>query len=138
MHINFCREALVYQEPRLLYCNTNLEKVTTFDLLQRTLSLFVRVSKLGSVHAKRGELAVRLNKQTRFQYIRLLIIDLIPMYHTSHYLAILFSVPGHQQFNSLYRLKFKRRIRNNEARRPSLDGFLFYLSDFQNRPLELG
>ena len=60
------------------------------------------------------------------------------MYHTSHYLAILFSVPGHQQFNSLYRVKFKRRIRNNEARRPSLDGFLFYLSDFQNRPLELG
>ena len=40
------------------------------------------------------------------------------MYHTSYYVAILFSVPGHQQFNSLNRVKFKRPIRNNEALRP--------------------
>ena len=37
-------------------------KLQLLTLLQRTLSLCVRVSKLGSVHAKRGELAVRLNK----------------------------------------------------------------------------
>ena len=101
-------------------------KLQLLTLLQLTFSLCVRVSKWGSVHAKRGELAVRLNKQTRFQYIRLLIIDLIPMYHTSHYLAILFSVPGHQQFNSQYRVKFKRRICHNEARRPQT-AFYFIL-----------
>ena len=37
-------------------------KLQLLTLLQRTLSLCVRVSKWGSVHAKRGELAVRLNK----------------------------------------------------------------------------
>ena len=92
-------------------------KLQRLTLFQRTLSLCVRGSKWGSVHTKRGELAVRLNKQTRFQYIILLIIHLIPMYLTFYYVAILFSVPSHQKFNSLYRVKFKRRIRNNEARR---------------------
>ena len=33
MNINFCREALVYQELRLLDCSTNLYKVTAFDPL---------------------------------------------------------------------------------------------------------
>ena len=112
-------------------------KLQLLTLLQRTLSLCVRVSKWGSVHAKRGELAVRLNKQTRFQYIRLLIIDLIPMYHTSYYVAILFSVPGHPQFNSLYRVKFKRRIRNSEARRPQT-AFYFILVIFRTDLLSQG
>ena len=112
-------------------------KLQLLTLLQRTLSLCVRVSKWGSVHAKRGELAVRLNKQTRFQYIRLLIIDLIPMYHTSYYVAILFSVPGHPQFNSLYRVKFKRRIRNNETRRPQT-AFYFILVIFRTDLLSQG
>ena len=112
-------------------------KLQLLTLLQRILSLCARVSKWGSVHAKQGELAVRLNKQTRFQYIRLLIIDLIPMYHTSHYLAILFSVPGHQQFNSLYRVKFKRRIRYNETRRPQT-AFYFILVIFRTDLLSQG
>ena len=112
-------------------------KLQLLTLLQRTLSLCVRVSKQGSVNAKRGELAVRLNKQTRFQYIILLIIDLIPMYHTSYYVAILFSVPGHQQFNSLNRVKFKRRIRNNEAQRPQT-AFCFILVIFRTDLLSQG
>ena len=40
------------------------------------------------------------------------------MYHTSYYVATLFSVPGHQRFNSLNQVKFKRRIRNYVARSP--------------------
>ena len=111
MHINFCTEAVVYQEPRLLDCSTNLQKVTNFDPLAANLLSLC----WGSVLTKRGELSLRLNKQTRFQYIIILIKDRIPIFHNSYYVAILFAVPGHQRFNSLNR---SGEIRDNVARRP--------------------
>ena len=111
-------------------------KLQLLTLLQRTLSLCQSLEMGFCSRKTRG---------TRCQIKQ---IDPIPIYQTAYYrpdsnvsyfyyVAILFSVPSHQQFNSLYRVKFKRRIRNNETRRPQT-GFYFIVVIFRTDLLSQG